>query len=227
MLAFILDFVFFGLQNGDECHCGNSASRFIPTNSSSCNKPCKGDQTELCGGSWRLNVYQTKPIYPLVHITGSILAIESFTQDIESKRDVNYLNFKNEIETDLRILLELHPLIVDASVLVTNISAPGTDAKELETWTRRKRSAEKRTIEFKAVCSVRIAENFEIGEIQSAITSSFKDVDSERFKLFDEESFSNLSLLFQKTLVIKIEAESDEELIELQGMSIKIQEVYV
>ena len=109
---------------------------------------------------------------------------------------------------------------------MTNISAPVTDVKELETWTRRKRSTEKRTIEFKAVCSVRTAENFEIGDIQLAITSSFKDVDSERFKLFDEESFSNLSLLFQKTLVIKIKAESDEELTKLQGMSIEIQEIY-
>ena len=54
----LLDFQYFGLQNGDECHCGNSASRFLPTYPSQCNKRCIGDHSQFCGSHWRLNVFQ-------------------------------------------------------------------------------------------------------------------------------------------------------------------------
>lgn len=30
----------------------------MPTHPSRCNKPCGGDQTQFCGGSWHHNVYQ-------------------------------------------------------------------------------------------------------------------------------------------------------------------------
>ena len=53
-----LDFEFFGVQNGDECYCGNSDSKFIPAPSSQCNKPCHGDSHQTCGSSWRLNAYE-------------------------------------------------------------------------------------------------------------------------------------------------------------------------
>ena len=52
------DYEYFGLQNGDECHCGNKDTHFIPTHPSSCNKRCNGDRTQICGGSWRLTVYE-------------------------------------------------------------------------------------------------------------------------------------------------------------------------
>ena len=214
---FISDFDYFGLQNGNQCHCGDNASRFIPTNSSSCNKPCKGDRSQFCGGSWRLNVYRTQPIYPLVHINGSILTNPS-SQVIGLQWNPDYQNFKDELKTDIELLLESLPLVVDASVLVTNISATVTEMKEDETLNRRKRSAEKLLIEFKAVCSVRAARNFEIGEIQFAISSSFQDVNPKLFNYFDEQSLSSISLHFQKTIVIKIEAMSEEKLTEHQGM---------
>ena len=54
------DFMYFGLQNGNECHCGNDSSKFLPTYHSQCNQRCVGDKSQFCGGSWRLNVYQNQ-----------------------------------------------------------------------------------------------------------------------------------------------------------------------
>ena len=57
------DFHYYGLQNGDECHCGNNTTNFIPAPLYQCNKPCTGDQSQFCGSSWRLNVFQkNRPI---------------------------------------------------------------------------------------------------------------------------------------------------------------------
>jgi len=44
----------FGVENGNECHCGNDLARTIPTDPSECKKPCAGDSSEYCGNSWRL-----------------------------------------------------------------------------------------------------------------------------------------------------------------------------
>ena len=55
----IKEFEFFGLQNGDHCLCGNDDSNLIPTNIFECNTPCSGDANQLCGGSWRINIYKT------------------------------------------------------------------------------------------------------------------------------------------------------------------------
>ena len=56
-LYFTLDLEFFGLQNGDECHCSNNAWNFIPTRPLSCDKRCLGDKFEFCIGSWRMKIY--------------------------------------------------------------------------------------------------------------------------------------------------------------------------
>ena len=63
------NYEFFGLQNGDECRCGNKATQLMPTYPSSCNKRCTGDNTQICGGNWRLTVHKnelvtTKPVEP-------------------------------------------------------------------------------------------------------------------------------------------------------------------
>ena len=52
------DFIYYGLGNGDGCYCGNDDSKFIPAPSSECDSPCSGDQNQICGGAWRLNVFQ-------------------------------------------------------------------------------------------------------------------------------------------------------------------------
>ena len=51
---------YYGLQNGDECHCGDNDSDFLPADQYQCNMPCSGNCDETCGGSWRMNVYKIK-----------------------------------------------------------------------------------------------------------------------------------------------------------------------
>ena len=54
------DYEFFGVQGGNECYCGNDDSKFLPTPiSEECNRPCSGDSSQICGSSWRMNVYRT------------------------------------------------------------------------------------------------------------------------------------------------------------------------
>ena len=45
-----------------ECWCGNAIQNGGVPALSGCNRPCKGDGTEYCGGSNRLNLYQFGPI---------------------------------------------------------------------------------------------------------------------------------------------------------------------
>ena len=58
-IFFFKDFNFFGLQNGDQCICGDDDSNIIPANSFECNIRCSGDEEQFCGGSWRVNIYST------------------------------------------------------------------------------------------------------------------------------------------------------------------------
>ena len=55
-------YAYYGLENGNECFCGFSDSYFIPTKQSECKKTCSGSQNEICGGSWRLSLYECKII---------------------------------------------------------------------------------------------------------------------------------------------------------------------
>lgn len=66
-----LNFVFAGLQYGQECWCGNqlasdsTSGTGTVVDDSQCNVPCAGDSTTMCGGSWRINVYKyTAPPAP-------------------------------------------------------------------------------------------------------------------------------------------------------------------
>lgn len=50
------NFAYAGVENGNECFCGQT----LPTKSipvSECDKKCKGDNTQTCGGGWAINVY--------------------------------------------------------------------------------------------------------------------------------------------------------------------------
>ncbi|KZO96175.1 glycoside hydrolase family 71 protein [Calocera viscosa TUFC12733] len=48
-----------GLENGDECWCGNSFSNNGGGQAAStdCSTACAGNSAEICGGGWRLSVY--------------------------------------------------------------------------------------------------------------------------------------------------------------------------
>ena len=52
-------FLFAGVQIGNECWCGNDAppeDKLVPQEE--CNVSCSGDSAQVCGGSWRINVYR-------------------------------------------------------------------------------------------------------------------------------------------------------------------------
>ena len=55
---YFLDFEYFGVQNGDECYCGDSTAKFLSAPAIECDKQCIGNEYEICGGSWRLSVFQ-------------------------------------------------------------------------------------------------------------------------------------------------------------------------
>ena len=57
------NFKFAGLEFGNECYCGNDVPS-VSTSMRECHLKCPGDETQFCGGFWRLNVYSipSKPI---------------------------------------------------------------------------------------------------------------------------------------------------------------------
>jgi hypothetical protein len=57
--TFCAGFVFYGLNNGNECFCGNILQVVSePAAQGGCNVPCAGDGSANCGGYWYMNVYQ-------------------------------------------------------------------------------------------------------------------------------------------------------------------------
>ena len=52
------DYRYFGLQSGTECFCGDTFGKYGKSVESKCNRSCKDDKTQICGGWWRNSVYQ-------------------------------------------------------------------------------------------------------------------------------------------------------------------------
>jgi len=53
-------YILAGVEAGNQCFCGNtniSSSWNAPA--SDCNTPCSGNSEEICGGAWRMNIYET------------------------------------------------------------------------------------------------------------------------------------------------------------------------
>ena len=46
-------------QNGDTCYCGNGLQSYSAVGQKSCDVPCAGNQTEICGGSESLSVWNS------------------------------------------------------------------------------------------------------------------------------------------------------------------------
>ncbi|VDI28813.1 Hypothetical predicted protein [Mytilus galloprovincialis] len=53
-------------QNRAECNCGDDPYQYGPEDVSDyhirdydCNRECAGDSEQICGGGWRLSVYET------------------------------------------------------------------------------------------------------------------------------------------------------------------------
>ncbi|KAF2478258.1 WSC-domain-containing protein [Lindgomyces ingoldianus] len=64
--AFCSAYTYFGLEFSAECYCGaklNPAATI--TNSSQCNMPCKGSNSEFCGAGNRMQIYQVNGVSPI------------------------------------------------------------------------------------------------------------------------------------------------------------------
>ena len=77
-LIFIKGFAIFGVQNGDSCYCGDSADKFIPAPSTECGIPCTGNQNQICGSAYRMNVYDVQVTN--LEIPQAKLLIDSVTE---------------------------------------------------------------------------------------------------------------------------------------------------
>ena len=189
-------------------------SRIIPVHPSNCNKRCDGDETQFCGGSWRMNVFTTTaPDYPLIHITGSISPTQQYNDDITDKNMPFQKNFKKVAKKDIERLLESNSLVVDASLSDLNLV-------ETEASKRRKQSIKKVIIDFTAVCTVRVSENFNMDDFQFYIRSSIQSANPNLFESLDEKSFSSFKFVFEKPQIIKIDRKSKNEILGLIGMFI-------
>ena len=52
----VYKYSFAGVENSNQCFCGqNAPKQLLPD--SECNKKCAGNDSEICGGQWALNVY--------------------------------------------------------------------------------------------------------------------------------------------------------------------------
>lgn len=50
---------FFGTEYGRECYCGYKLNATLRAVESSCNTPCSGNSSQVCGSGGRLSVYQS------------------------------------------------------------------------------------------------------------------------------------------------------------------------
>ena len=58
-MDFCAGYDYFGLQFYSECWCGNTYGDFGEADDESeCNSPCRGDESTMCGGSWRNSIYE-------------------------------------------------------------------------------------------------------------------------------------------------------------------------
>ena len=53
-------YAYAGVQSAEECFCGNAPPPSdIIVDDNQCNHGCGGNQDLICGGHWRMNVYET------------------------------------------------------------------------------------------------------------------------------------------------------------------------
>ena len=52
------NYLYAGLQAGVQCFCGNEIHQRCVRPPSECSDSCVGNSSEICGGSWRMNIYE-------------------------------------------------------------------------------------------------------------------------------------------------------------------------
>ena len=130
-----------------------------------------------------------------------------YNEEIASKKSLFYKYFTNESKKDISTLLQLSPLVMNAIVSVNNVLFPEAVNGNV-------------TLEFIAVCSIRVEQTFDLNDISSSINSSITDAETNLYEFYDKNSLLSLSLLFEKPTIIKIESKSKNEIAELIGLFI-------
>ena len=51
------DYAYAGVQYGSHCFCGNTLPELILRRPEECLMACSGNADEICGDSWRMNIY--------------------------------------------------------------------------------------------------------------------------------------------------------------------------
>ncbi|CAC5420924.1 unnamed protein product [Mytilus coruscus] len=91
-------------ENGDECYCGDDPYLYGPENledkfimNYDCNKECIGNSKQICGGGWRLSVYETandnilaKPIFAVETTFLRRLSASSFNLNDFNKNEFKF-----------------------------------------------------------------------------------------------------------------------------------------
>ncbi|KAI2467216.1 putative glyoxal oxidase [Annulohypoxylon bovei var. microspora] len=67
----VAGYILAGIKYGDECYCGNSISNGAMPAEDGCDMPCNANNSEVCGGSNRLNVYNFNMKYTLPRSSSS------------------------------------------------------------------------------------------------------------------------------------------------------------
>ncbi|CAH1788911.1 unnamed protein product, partial [Owenia fusiformis] len=52
-----LDYKYASVQAGRYCHCGDKFGRYGRSKSTVCDRPCTGNGTQICGGSWANSIF--------------------------------------------------------------------------------------------------------------------------------------------------------------------------
>ena len=88
---FCSEYKFYGVQAGDGCYCGDSDYDLLPSPELECDTSCKGNASQICGGSWRMNVYDSFPSQESDFVDSTIPVIsikdEVFSGSTYSKKE--------------------------------------------------------------------------------------------------------------------------------------------
>ena len=60
--CFDKNYLYAGVQNTNECFCGNDIKPKILKPKTECKLHCTGDSSQICGGPWRMNIYENTGI---------------------------------------------------------------------------------------------------------------------------------------------------------------------
>ncbi|XP_062580891.1 uncharacterized protein LOC134242777 [Saccostrea cucullata] len=98
---------YYGLEATDECFCGLKLSKKVVKADGECTKPCKGDKSQACGGSWRLAVYENPAFQHTAIVKKEYLGCykDQYSRTLKEKKTKSYsmtVDKCRKICTDLR-----------------------------------------------------------------------------------------------------------------------------